>query len=352
MRWRRWALTATLTAIGIAGVVTVAGQSSVRRSAERIDIGQQQVSPVSDRGADAIAVAVRRLAAVGLLDPEGTLYDYRYAVEEADSWTIGFDAVVCTATEMVSSCGDDPRGDAHLVVEKTGDDFVITEAEGPMTEEQRAQLVGFRDRPPGGDPRWEFPSAAVAGPSEEAVVGVPLWIGRIPAVGVGSTCTPRVVGPQGETVWTGDAIDLVGPFEEHARAGQLQLQRPVPEGLENMQAEFSCETFAVPGWRVTGPATIAKGEGGTRIPVEVPVRWTGKPVSGIYSRCVATVEDAEGRPVGTGESTLPAPNRSAGPGAGPDRVIEILARVDPNAQSEHVEAVCELIHHVEYGREL
>lgn len=353
IRWRRRvAAGAVLSVVGVAsalGAATVSGRFD--RSA-RVNVAQRPGPAVSSAGADAVAVSVYALADVGLLDPEGDLYDYRYAISDEAGWTIGFDAVVCSATELVSSCAPNPGGDAELIVEQSDGGFVITEAIGPMTADQREALVGTRAPAPAGPPRWEFPSVVVGGPGGTSVVGVPLWIGSIPAPARGSTCTPKVLDSTGRAIWTGEPIDFVGPYREDERSGALQYHRPIPEGLDGERAVFSCGAWTASGWRVAGPPTVSsRGTERARVPVDVPVSWQGPAFAGVYTRCEARVFDAKGALVGEGETILVPPNGSTEAERARERTAQIAARVTSDFEPRTADVTCRVIHRVEYAEE-
>lgn len=284
----------------------------------------------------AASFAARAVAKSGLADDTGRLFDYLKTEQAGTTWKATFENGGC----LDDSCDLGSQEPLRVVVEEMAfDTFRISDVKGPVSEDERAELLVYQEtnrRAVG----WTFPAAEVDEASGR-ISGSPVWEGSINAAGVGSKCSPVVRDSSGTELWRGDPFDLGPPGDEEERAGENVVFPVLSEDLQQENPSVECEAWTGGGWQLEGPAEAHRQNGANdphgraTIAVAAGALWDGESFMQAFTECTATLRDESGSVVGTGTErfTSPPPQPESERPVVSARAVVILA------QTEHPDGV-------------
>jgi hypothetical protein len=228
-----------LAASGFVGVGTVLdGSDSAGTSGGAV--------PAAGSGVENSRVAtfaVRALAQAGLANPVGDFNDYRSAERADDGWVVSLETVRCDP----STCTDHPDGDGSLEVRLDRGALQIVSVTGPYTDEQREELLAYREEP--NEERFGllFVSPKLVEGADEgiSVITSPLWTGPLGAAESSAVeCRVELYDESGALVYSGDWRPQPAPNEEEMRSGSITIFGVPREQVEGdpASAEVPCQT--------------------------------------------------------------------------------------------------------------
>ncbi|HVF52366.1 MAG TPA: hypothetical protein VNC78_02040 [Actinomycetota bacterium] len=197
--------------------------------------------------------AMRAVADVGLLNPDGALYVYRGFETEGPEWVVQFSASRCFDTPTRETCRRLER--ALLTIVEDGRDLRVIEIKGPMSAQQQRSLRAYRERTrPIDKPGFEMPAPVVSYPRPEwphsseyfKVEAVPLWIGPLSSAPASHTCTVTVFDEDGDQIGTKKSSQVRAATKEGERSNAIVGLAFKRGDVPAVSAKASCEKTPLP----------------------------------------------------------------------------------------------------------
>jgi hypothetical protein len=254
---RRVGATLVAVLLAAAGVVVVGRVFFGAVGDHVVGRGTSVASPMERAG----TVAIVALTRAGLHDYGGTYFDYGGIRPQEDGWIAAF----CSPSSARGGCNL-ASADAFLTLVPDGEDLVVAEVNGAFTEDQRAQLMGYREPAAPPAARWIYRPIVLGAIDETdapAFIASSYWTGAIPS-NLGSLCRFEVVDSQGEIVYPTKGSPVHPPESEPDRDGWMVAE--IPESVRSPEGRMLCGDWlplqAVPeGPRhVLTSGTFATGE--------------------------------------------------------------------------------------------
>lgn len=291
------------------------------------------IVPTASRTERAGVFAIRAVAAAGMSEQEvpGSYADYEGISETAGGWEATFTIVGCEPMQedVVCTLPSEQSADnsLSLSVEERDGKLQVGELAGPVSEEERATLLAYREDAGPELPALQALPFSIRGSGENrALRGRAVWTGPIPFDGL-ANCKRQLLDDSGNVVHEEIDKRLVPASgredegdEERGEAGRddhlIWPPLSIPPGTENPQGRYLCETFAfspkkeISDARVDSPTGYKLKDFGVQhlFPVENPespelarvhyrAYWLGDRYPGVR-RCTFTVTGSDGEEIG------------------------------------------------------
>jgi hypothetical protein len=266
----------------------------------------EALAPVTQQAA---TFALRAIAQAGLFDPLGDYYDYQEITATDERWVVSFVAGHCYRNEQVETCdpyqgrSDHLVPDAWLEITERDGSFVVTNAFGRFSDEDRDQLLSYSE-PSSPEPgHKEYLTVRVdPSQSEEGVEirAADIWAGVLPEDDhLWSICLAEILDAEGSVIWTARSRHADRERGEAFRSGGLVYMgamEVVPEDAAS--ARITCENFSGETWRTTFEPSVSKVPRRSQVAVTASVEWLLEGlVSGLEPRCEIELFNRAGRMV-------------------------------------------------------
>jgi len=266
----------------------------------------EPLEPVTQQAA---TFALRAIAQAGLFDPLGDYYDYQEITHPGDRWVVSFVAMHCYRNERIETC-DPYQGrdsfnvpDAWLEIAELDGSFVITNAFGRFSDEDRDELASYSEPSTPEPGHQEYLTVRVDPSQSEGGVEIRaanIWAGVLPEDdNLWSICRAEILDAEGNVIWTARARHAQKERGEPFRSGGLVYMgaMEVAPG-DAASARITCENFSGEIWRPTSGPGVSKVPRRSEVAVAAPVEWLLEDlVSGLESRCEVELFNRAGRMV-------------------------------------------------------